>query len=169
MQDMTVNAAAWVMPDFAQAERRTLADTVPYEVDEASLAQFEAMLPPSPGEHAYSSDGDMGVSGAGAVGGAVHSASVAFAGATSHSEAGKRSTTANAPEPDAVVSRYTIHHARLGVVHVQHATGSAGAGDALVLRTDDDALRNRLRNAMPALRGAMSDGEGRGPAVSVDA
>lgn len=172
MQDFSVNAAAWITPDFAQADRRIADEVVPYEVDEALLAQFEALLPAQAGEYADVSGADDGTSSIGGVGGAGgigSPAATAFAAATSPSEASVRSRDVHVPEADAIVSSYTIHHARVGVVHVQQSTAGHGGIGAMTLSTDDDSLRARLREAMPALRGAMTDGDGRGPDLSVDA
>lgn len=172
MQDFSVNAAAWITPDFAQTDRRAVDETAPYDVDEALLAQFEALLPTQPGERADASNADEGTSSIGGVGGAggVGSpAATAFAAATSPGEASVRSRNVHVPEADAIVSSYTIHHARVGVVHVQQSTAGHGGVGAMTLSTDDDGLRARLREAMPALRGAMTDGDGRGPELSVDA
>lgn len=175
MQDFSVNAAAWIAPDFAQAGRYSVDETAGYELDEASLAQFEALLPMQQGEGVDGQGADDGASeiggtgGVGGVGGSGASGATAFAAGTSHSEASGRPREAGAPQPDAVVSSYTIHHARLGVVHVEQSTGGNGAVGAVTLRTDDEALRARLRDAMPALRGALAGGDGRGPDVSVDA
>ena len=166
MQDFSVNATAWIAPDFAQAGRHSVDETAGYEVDEASLAQFEALLPMPPGEGVDDQGNDAGLSGIGGVGASV---AVAFAAGMAQSEASGRPRDAGAPQPDAVVSSYTIHHARLGVVHVEQSTGGNGAVGAVTLRTDDEALRARLRDAMPALRGALAGGDGRGPDVSVDA
>ena len=172
MQDFSVNAAVWITPDFAQAGRHSVDETAGYEVDEASLAQFEALLPMPKGEGVDGQSADAGASeigGVGGVGGVGGPATTAFAAETSPGEASGRPRDAGAPQPDAVVSSYTIHHARLGVVHVEQSTGGSGAVGAVTLRTDDEALRERLRNAMPALRGALAGGDGRGPDVSVDA
>ena len=172
MQDFSVNAAAWIAPDFAQAGRHSVDEPAGYELDEASLAQFEALLPMPQGEGVDGQSADAGASevgGIGGVGGVGASGATAFAAGTSHSEASGRPRDAGAPQPDAVVSSYTIHHARLGVVHVEQSTGGNGAVGAVTLRTDDEALRARLRDAMPALRGALAGGDGRGPDVSVDA
>lgn len=172
MQDLTVNAAAWIAPDFVQADRRAADEAAPHEVDEALLAQFEAFLPAQQGGCTDASSADertSSIDGASGVGGVGLPAAAAFAAATLPSEAGVRSREARAPEADAIVSSYTVHHARVGVVHVQQSTGGHGGVGALTLSTDDDNLRVRLREAMPALRSAMTDGDGRGPDLSVDA
>lgn len=172
MQDFSVNVAAWITPDFAQADRRAVDEVAPYEVDEVLLAQFEALLPAQPGECADASGADdetSSIGGVGGAGGVGSSAATAFAAATSPSEASVRPREVHVPEADAIVSSYTIHHARVGVVHVQQSTTGHGGVGAMTLSTNDDSLRARLREAMPSLRGAMADGDGRGPDLSVDA
>ncbi|MGJ7579329.1 hypothetical protein ACSFA3_04025 [Variovorax sp. RHLX14] len=172
MQDFIVNAALWITPDFAPSDRRTVDELAPYELDEASLAQFEALLPARQDDAIDASsteEGSSGIAGVGARGSAGGAAASAFFAATSAPDAGVRSRDVRPPEPDAIVSSYTIHHARIGVVHVHQSTGGHGGVGALTLSTDDDDLRARLREAMPALREAIADGDGRGPDLSVDA
>ncbi|RZL99017.1 MAG: hypothetical protein EOP73_20905 [Variovorax sp.] len=175
MQDFIVNAATWIAPEPAQAERRAAEESAPYELDEASLAQFEALLPVGPCDRVAGSNGEGGSSSVGGIGG-VGGAGTATVGATTfhdpaaaRNDSGGRRTELAALQGDTIVSTYTIHHARLGVVHVQQSEARRGVVGALVLRTDDAALRARLRNAMPALRGAFGDGDGRGTDISVDA
>lgn len=178
MQDFALSPAAWIAPDFAQADPRVVEDTASYDVDEALLAQFEALLPAGPGELVVGSGGDgesAGVSSLGGIGdiGGVGAPGVAAAtahtAATSQHEAGGRPRDERAAHADGIVSNYTIHHARLGVVRVQQSNGANGGPGALTLGTDDEALRARLRDAMPALRSALADVDGRGPDISVDA
>ncbi len=171
MQDMTVTAAVWIPPEFAQSDRYVPADASWSATEEDALAHFEAMLPFAQGERADGAGPDSVGSGGGT--GAVGMGGMSgpeSASATPQGEpGGRRPGESRVPQPDAIVSTYTIHHARLGVVHVQQTTGGGGAVGTLALRTDDDALRARLRDAMPALRCALADDAGRGPSLSVDA
>ncbi len=171
MQDLSVTAAAWITPDFAQFDPFVSADSACSALDEDALAQFEAMLPQGLGERADDSCVDSAESGgiAGGVGGVNGSGGAGSASATSQGEAGGRPTEPRALQADAIVSSYTIHHARIGVVHVQQSVGAGGAVGTLALRTDDDELRSRLRDAMPALRSALADCAGQEPTLSVDA
>ncbi|MGI4776872.1 MAG: hypothetical protein ACRYGA_01930 [Janthinobacterium lividum] len=179
MQDFALSTGVWTVPDFAQADRRAVDDMGPHDVDEASLAQFEALLPaglPIEPVVGSGSDGESaGAAGLGGIGGIGGIGPPGVAAATvqtatiSQNEARGRLRDARATQSDAIVSEYTIHHARLGVVHVQQSNGGSGSAGALTLSTDDEALRVRLRDAMPALRGALTDVDGRGPDISVDA
>ena len=174
MQDFILSAAAWIAsePVQAQTERRAADEASPYEFDEASLAQFEALLPIGPCDRVAGSDSEGSSTSVGGVGGADAATvrSTTFEDpAAARNDAGGRRTELAALHGDTVVSSYTIHHARLGVVHVQQSDARRGVAGAVVLRTDDAALRARLRNAMPALRGAFGDGDGPRTDISVDA
>ena len=170
MQDFNVNAVVRIGPDFAQAERQAVEDAASYEVDEASLAQFEALLPAAPGDRIDMSDADHASSDVGSVSGAGAASTTASMAAMSPSEFGGRPKEEPVPSRnDALISSYTIHHARVGVVHVEQSSGGPSGIGAMTLRTDDDALRVRLRDAVPSLRGALAFAHGPGFDISVDA
>lgn len=171
MQDFSVSAAAWTAPEVMNADPRMSDDGIFRDVngdgdsDETLLAQFEALLPLASGESADASGTDI----PGPVGGIGVATAFGFAATASRSEAGGLPVDVQTPAPDAILSSYTIHHARVGVVHVVQSAGMGGTPGLLTLRTEDDALRNRLRAAVPALRSALADDGGRGPDVSVAA
>ena len=163
MQEVALNGVRW-NPAPADVTERELAWMDP--LDEALLAQFETLLPAWCTAPPSTSLEEQSSTSTGSIAATGRPASCNVGGAEAQGEAGWKAMQSTGAGSDAIVSNYTVHHARMGTVHVQHS--SAVRGSALMLRTDDDEMRARLRDAMPAMQDAMTDVDGRGPQIDIE-
>jgi hypothetical protein len=130
--------------------------------DERLLAEFEDLMPTRDAEaeteHAVeSTDRAMPVITARTVG----------TGGASLSQGGGSWEQMQGAGADAglLSTEFSIHHARIGVVHVRQSADIHGG--VIHLSTEDATLRQRLEGSAKGLKSVMADAQGRSPEVEI--
>jgi hypothetical protein len=165
MQEITLNALRLALP----ALDRYAVDNGPdglETADDELLAQFEQLMPSTAVDPERQDDPGTADTADTAIS-SVGTRSMGSAGATvSQGGAEWQRVDISRAEPDDASSEFSVHHAKIGVVHVQQSSGRQGG--SIMLRTDDLLLRERLRTAAADLQAAMTDASGRGPDVAIE-
>jgi hypothetical protein len=134
------------------------------EPDDQLLAQFEDLMPSPPAGPEGQPDTDTVADNA--IAGVGSRSADSAAAAVSQGGAEWQRVNVSCAEPDGPSSEFSVHHSKIGVVHVQQ--NSDRNGGSIKLRTDDVLLRERLRGATAGLQAVMMDASGRAPDVAIE-
>lgn len=162
MQEIALNALRLPLPALDRyATDNGLADIE--TADDEWLAEFEELMPSTAVDPERAADPGTADTAIASIGGR----SIGLAGATvSQGGTEWQRVEISRAEPDGPSAEFSVHHSKIGVVHVQQSSDRQGG--SITLRTDDLLLRERLQTAAAGLQAAMTDASGRGPDVAIE-